>query len=200
MIAGVRTHGHGFAASCAQHNPCPVGWTSCGVGNIKRNAAQIPRPLWLTLATTSPGTDPKGPTGDEILSEDEALEAPHEPHEPHERQPSSFSSQPALLRPGVVHRLDKGTTGVARHTVTSPEHQVWALQGMRTQLIVKCRPDRDGEGCQDAVAPERPVQVAHGGYMTSKAHKVSCFAWSDTLSPATRDTCSEQPHYPSSDY
>lgn len=48
--------------------------------------------------------DPEAPTGDEILSEDEAFDAL-------ESQPQPQSSQPGLLRPGVVHRLDKGTTG-----------------------------------------------------------------------------------------
>ncbi len=51
----------------------------------------------------APSADPDAPTGDEILSEDEALE-------PADVPPPS-PSQPALLRPGVVHRLDKGTTG-----------------------------------------------------------------------------------------
>lgn len=61
-----------------------------------------------------PLTDPEGPTGDEVLSEDEALEAPEPPQL--QPQPQPLSSQPALLRPGVVHRLDKGTTGAAGYT------------------------------------------------------------------------------------
>jgi 23S rRNA-/tRNA-specific pseudouridylate synthase len=52
--------------------------------------------------------DPEAPTGDEILSEDEAFDA-LEPQPQPQLQPSS--SRPGLLRPGVVHRLDKGTTG-----------------------------------------------------------------------------------------
>ena len=51
-----------------------------------------------------PSADPQGPTGDEVYSEDEAFDALEPPPQP-------VSSQPGLLRPGVVHRLDKGTTG-----------------------------------------------------------------------------------------
>ena len=47
--------------------------------------------------------DPEAPTGDEILSEDEVLEA--------DMPLPSGGQPPLLLRPGVVHRLDKGTTG-----------------------------------------------------------------------------------------
>jgi hypothetical protein len=52
--------------------------------------------------------DPEAPTGDEILSEDEAFDALESQPQP---QPQPASLQPGLLRPGVVHRLDKGTTG-----------------------------------------------------------------------------------------
>lgn len=74
-----------------------------------------------------PSADPQGPTGDEVYSEDEAVDALEQPP-----QPMSSSSQPGLLRPGVVHRLDKGTTGA---DPSHPECDVGACEQLIAQPL-----------------------------------------------------------------